>query len=130
MSTGLLFFAARVEQVITQEPKLKMPAFAFDVTDWSHIEPTEQRGDTGVAHWRTRQFGTIRVRMVDYSPGYAADHWCAKGHILLCLDGELVTEVQGAPAVTLRPGMSYQVGDDAQPHRSSTTVGARLFIVD
>jgi hypothetical protein len=26
--------------------------------------------------------------------------------------------------------MSYQVADDAEPHMSRTTTGARLFIVD
>jgi len=102
----------------------------FGTTDWSRIEPTEHRGETGVATWRTLQLGEIRVRMVAYSPGYLADHWCSKGHILLCLEGELHTELQDGRRFTLRPGMSYQVADDAEPHRSSTEVGARLFIVD
>ncbi|HET9577766.1 MAG TPA: DHCW motif cupin fold protein, partial [Usitatibacter sp.] len=66
----------------------------FGTTDWSSIEPTEHRGTSGVALWRTRQFGAIRVRMVDYSPGYVADHWCDKGHILLCVKGELHTELR------------------------------------
>ena len=83
-----------------------------------------------MALWRTCQFGGLRVRMVDYSPGYKADHWCAKGHILLCLDGELHTELQDGRIFVLRPGMSYQVADGAEPHRSFTTTGARLFIVD
>jgi hypothetical protein len=68
--------------------------------------------------------------MVTYSPGYLADHWCAKGHILLCLDGELHTELADGRTVVLRPGMSYQVADDAAPHRSSSPAGATLFIVD
>jgi hypothetical protein len=68
--------------------------------------------------------------MVEYSPGYAADHWCSRGHVLLVLEGELVTELQDGRVVRLAPGMSYQVADDAAPHRSSTRVGARLFIVD
>jgi quercetin dioxygenase-like cupin family protein len=75
-------------------------------------------------------FGNIRVRMVEYSPGYEADHWCAKGHILLCLEGELHTELGDGRWFTLRPGMSYQVADGAEPHRSSTRTGAKLFIVD
>lgn len=102
----------------------------FGVTDWSSVEPSEHPGDTGVAHWRTREFGEIRVRMVDYSPGYLADHWCERGHILLCLEGELVTELSDGRTVTLTPGMSYQVADNAEAHRSSTESGARLFIVD
>lgn len=102
----------------------------FATTDWSKIAPTEHRGVSGVAHWRTMNFGEIRVRMVDYSPGYLADHWCSKGHILLCLEGELHTELDDGRTFTLSPGMSYQVADQAEAHRSSTTRGARLFIVD
>ena len=102
----------------------------FGTTDWSTVEPTEHPGETGKAIWRTRQFGPIRVRMVDYTPGYLADHWCEKGHILLCLDGELVTELKDGRVTTLRPGTSYQVAAGAEPHRSRTATGARLFIVD
>jgi very-short-patch-repair endonuclease len=102
----------------------------FQVTDWSRIERTEHRGEQGVAHWRTQQLGRIRVRMVEYSPGYLADHWCRKGHVLLCLEGELHTELADGRRFTLTPGMSYEVADNAEPHRSSTPTGARLFIVD
>ena len=102
----------------------------FATTDWSAIAPTLHRGAGGQAIWRTRQFGTIRLRMVEYTPGYVADHWCTKGHILLCLDGELHTQVQDGRTFLLRPGMSYQVADNAEPHRSSTEIGAKLFIVD
>jgi quercetin dioxygenase-like cupin family protein len=107
-----------------------MEGIPFGTTDWSSITPTEHRGETGMALWRTRQFGGIRVRMVDYSPGYRADHWCSKGHILLCLEGELRTELQDGRIVVLTAGTSYQVGDDAEPHRSFTATGARLFVVD
>ena len=102
----------------------------FGTTDWSAVEATEHPGDSGTATWRTRRFGAIRVRMVRYSPGYVADHWCSKGHILLCLDGELHTELQDGRRFVLTPGTSYQVADDAEPHRSSTPTGATLFIVD
>jgi len=102
----------------------------FGTVDWRTVESTEHPGETGVAHWRTRQFGDIRVRMVDYSPGYVADHWCEKGHILLCLEGTLYTELRDGRLVTLTPGMSYQVADGAQSHRSRAPDGARLFIVD
>ena len=109
---------------------MQLSDIPFGTTDWSRIEPTAHPGETGVAHWRTQQFGSMRVRMVEYSPGYRADHWCRKGHILLCLDGELHTELADGRIFTLTPGMSYQVADDAEPHRSSTDAGARLFIVD
>jgi quercetin dioxygenase-like cupin family protein len=83
-----------------------------------------------VAIWRTRDFSGIRVRMVEYSPGYRADHWCSKGHILLVLSGELETELADGRVVRLCAGQSYQVADGAEAHRSSTAAGATLFIVD
>src|SRR5262245_17829213 len=109
---------------------MKITNIPFGITDWSAIEPTEHKGETGVAHWRTRNFGDIRVRLVEYSPNYLADHWCEKGHILLCLEGELHTELQDGRRVTLTPGMSYQVADNAEPHLSYTELGAKLFVVD
>jgi quercetin dioxygenase-like cupin family protein len=102
----------------------------FDTTDWSTIPPTEHPGERGMALWRTRQLGAVRVRMVEYTPGYEADHWCSKGHVLLCLEGELTTLLADGRRFVLRPGMSYQVADGAEPHRSSTAVGAKLFVVD
>src|SRR3990167_3234155 len=102
----------------------------FGMTDWSLIEASEHAGETGMAYWRTQVFGAIRVRMVDYTPGYLADHWCQKGHILLCLEGELHTELADGRRFVMTPGMSYQVAEQAEAHRSSTTTGARLFIVD
>lgn len=102
----------------------------FGVTDWAAIGPTEHPGEHGTAYWRTCTFGALRVRMVEYSPGYLADHWCHKGHVLLCLEGELHTELEDGRVFVLKPGMSYQVADGAEAHRSSTAVGARLFVVD
>jgi hypothetical protein len=102
----------------------------FGTTDWSKVERTEHRGEAGMAYWRTLTFGGIRVRMVEYTPGYLADHWCSKGHILLCLEGELHTELADGRKFVLTPGISYQVADNAEPHRSSTRTGAKLFIVD
>ena len=109
---------------------MQMSGIPFGITDWSAVERTEHKGVTGSAFWRTRYFGDIRVRMVEYTPGYLADHWCVKGHVLLCLEGELHTELEDGRIFTLRPGMSYQVADQAEPHRSHTAVGAKLFIVD
>jgi hypothetical protein len=102
----------------------------FGITNWQQIKPTEHAGETGMAYWRTRVFSGIRVRMVEYTPGYLADHWCTKGHILLCLEGELETELADGRKFVLTPGVSYQVADQAEAHRSSTTKGAKLFIVD
>jgi hypothetical protein len=103
----------------------------FGVTDWDAVEKTMHTGETGVAYWRTKNFGAIRVRMVEYSANYLADHWCSKGHILFCLSGELKTELADGRVFVLKPGMSYQVADNAEAHKSSTGVsGASLFIVD
>jgi hypothetical protein len=109
---------------------MQITKLPFGLTDWAAIEPTEHPGESGVALWRTQNFGPIRVRMVEYSPGYRADHWCEKGHILLCLAGEMETELQDGRRFQLRPGISYQVADRAEAHRSSSATGVTLFIVD
>lgn len=109
---------------------MEMKNIPFGLTDWSQIPSTEHPGETGTAFWHTQQFDTIRVRMVEYSPGYLADHWCKKGHILLCLEGELFTELADGRKFVLKPGISYQVADHAEPHRSYTPTGVKLFIVD
>ena len=102
----------------------------FGITNWAEIPTTRHIGDQDYALWRTQQFDAIRVRMVEYSENYLADHWCSKGHILLCLEGELHTELDNGHSFTLTAGMSYQVADQAEAHRSPTSKGAKLFIVD
>ena len=77
-------------------------------------------GSEGLAMW------VVGIRVVDYTPHYLADHWCEKGHILYCLQGQLETELADGRRFVLKPGMSYQVADGAEPHRSSTAVGAKL----
>jgi hypothetical protein len=109
---------------------MHMQNLPFGITDWNAVEVTEHPGISGRALWRTCQFDTIRVRMVEYTPGYVANHWCEKGHILLCLEGRLETELADGRRFVLLAGMSYQVADQAEAHRSSTDIGAKLFIVD
>ncbi len=109
---------------------MKIADVPFGVTDWASVPATEHPGETGVALWRTRDIGNIRVRMVEYSPGYLADHWCERGHVLLVLEGELTTELKDGSVHVMKPGQSYQVADGVAPHRSRTAGGARLFIVD
>jgi hypothetical protein len=109
---------------------MKIRDLPFGTVDWSEVESTSHAGTRGEARWRTRQFGEVRVRMLDYSAGYEADHWCSKGHFLLCLEGELDTELADGRTFKLLPGMSYHVADGAEAHRSSTHNGARLFVVD
>jgi hypothetical protein len=98
--------------------------------DWASVEQVTHLGKTGVAHWRTKEIGNVRVRMVDYSKGCLADHWCSKGHVILLLEGELVTELKDGRTFVLKPGMGYHVADGESPHRSRTDAGAKLFIVD
>jgi hypothetical protein len=110
---------------------MKLPTTAFTVTDWAAIEPIIHPGETGQATWRTVMAGDIRIRRVDYSAGYLADHWCDRGHVLFVLTGELDCELKDGRTFKLTPGMSYHVSDFGDPaHRSSTTDGASLFIVD
>jgi quercetin dioxygenase-like cupin family protein len=109
---------------------MKIQDVPFCFTDWSQITPTQHPGETGLALWRTLETGNIRVRMVEYSPGYMADHWCERGHVLLVLEGELITELKDGRQFKLTAGTSYQVADDVAPHRSHTETGAILFIVD
>ena len=118
---------------------MRIADIPFGTTDWAAVEATDHPGALvdgkhGTARWRTRHFGPpenrVRVRMVEYSPGYMADHWCSKGHFLLCLEGRLDTELADGRRFTLVPGMSYQVADAAESHRSGSAIGARLFIVD
>jgi hypothetical protein len=109
---------------------MKIEQVPFGVTDWSAVPKTEHPGETGAAYWRTVETGNIRVRVVEYSPGYLADHWCSRGHVLYVLGGELVTDLKDGRSVTLQPGQSYQVADGEEPHRSRTASGATLFIVD
>lgn len=113
---------------------MKLSSIPFCTTDWNQIVPTEHPGEIGVALWRTQHFGDasqpVRVRIVEYSPGYVADHWCKKGHVLFCLEGELHTLLEDGRKFVLTPGMSYQIADNAEAHQSSTSVGAKLFIVD
>lgn len=109
---------------------MKIEDVSFSTTDWSRVTPTEHPGESGKAFWRTLEVGNIRVRMVEYTPGYVADHWCERGHVLLVLEGELVTELRDGRKFVLRPGVSYQVADGGGAHKSVSPLGARLFIVD
>lgn len=102
----------------------------FQAIDWSNIPRSEHKGETGVAYWQTIQFEGIRIRSVEYSEGYVADHWCTKGHIVHCLDGDFISEFSDGRKTVLTKGMSYVVSDDLSSHRSSTEHGVKLLIID
>lgn len=102
----------------------------FQTIDWSLVPKTEHKGAQGVAYWQTLQFDGLRIRIVEYSPGYLADHWCQKGHIVHCLEGEVVNEQEDGARSILTPGMSYVVSDDLSSHRSTTKTGVKLLIID
>jgi quercetin dioxygenase-like cupin family protein len=110
---------------------MQLPQSPFTAVDWSAVPVTTHPGETGEATWRTLNVGDMRLRRVDYSPGYLADHWCDRGHVIFVLEGELVSELKDGRRNVLTAGMSYHVSDHGDPaHRSSTPVGAKLFIVD
>jgi len=102
----------------------------FQTIDWTTIPKTEHAGESGIAYWQTVQFGGIRVRLVEYTAGYLADHWCTKGHIVHCLDGEFTSELQNGETYKLFKGMTYLVSDEVSSHRSVTANGVKLLIID
>jgi len=109
---------------------LKILNIPFQAIDWSSVEKTEHPGETGTATWRTIQFNGLRLRLVEYSPGYIADHWCQKGHVVYCIEGEFVSELGTGEKFLLTKGMSYVVSDDLSTHRSISSGGVKLLIID
>lgn len=109
---------------------MDLTSFPFQTLDWSSVTKEEHKGETGTAYWQVQMMNNVRVRMVEYSAGYKADHWCSKGHIILCLEGEMNTELQDGRIMNLTKGMCYFVGDNNEAHRTFTTTGCKLFIVD
>ncbi|QOG01810.1 DHCW motif cupin fold protein [Flavobacterium sp. MDT1-60] len=106
---------------------LKIP---FQTVDWTQILKTEHAGETGTAFWQTIQLGSLRIRKITYSENYAADHWCQKGHIVHCLEGEFISELENGQKFNLSKGMTYVVSDDLSSHRSITAKGVELLIID
>ena len=102
----------------------------FQITNWDLIPKVIHKGEKGEATWRTMQFEGLRIRMVEYSAGYLADHWCTKGHIIYCIKGEMISELADGSKHILKEGMTYEVTDDASSHRSQTDGGVQLLIID
>jgi hypothetical protein len=102
----------------------------FQTIDWTTIPRTEHQGENGVAYWQALQFPGLRIRIVEYNKGYLADHWCEKGHIVHCLEGEFVSELKDGAHFVLTKGMTYVVSDDLSSHRSRSENGVKLLIID
>lgn len=107
-----------------------MSNLLFETYDWSTISKTEHPGETGTSYWQTIQRDGLRVRVVEYSAGYLADHWCTKGHIVHCLEGTFTSQIQNGDAIALSKGMMYIVSDEKSSHRSASETGATLLIID
>jgi hypothetical protein len=102
----------------------------FQTIDWESVPITEHKGENGTAYWQTIQFPGLRIRIVEYSKGYLADHWCQKGHIVHCLEGEFVSELQDGKEFKLSKGSTYMVSDGLSSHRSYTKEGVKVLIID
>jgi len=109
---------------------MKETSLSFQAIDWTKVPRTEHPGDPGMSHWRTLQLPGLRIRVVEYSPGFVADHWCQKGHIVHCLEGEFINEQENGDRTVMTKGMTYVVSDGLSSHRSRTEGGAILLIVD
>ncbi len=109
---------------------MAMSEIPFQTIDWESIPKTRHDGETGLSYWRTLEFGGLRIRIVEYSAGYLADHWCQKGHVVYCLEGEFVTELEKGEKFLLKKGMSYVVSENVSSHRSISKDGVKLLIVD
>ena len=110
--------------------KMSNEGIPFQIIDWTLIPKAEHKGEKGLSFWQTLQLHGLRIRIVEYSKGYLADHWCKKGHIVHCLDGEFVSELQDGGRFRLKKGMTYVVSDDLSSHRSTTENGVKLLIID
>ncbi len=110
---------------------MKIQNVPFTITDWEKIKPVEYKGEFGSSFWRIFESGNIRVRIVEYSPGFKSDHYCSRGHILLVLEGELYIKLKDEQTFLLVQGKSFQAEDDENnPHLAYTEKGAKVFIVD
>ena len=107
-----------------------MSNIPFQSIDWSGIEKVEYMGERGTATWQTIQFDGLRIRLVEYSIGYLADHWCRKGHIVHCLEGEFISELETGEHIKLTKGETYVVSDELSSHRSVSEAGVKLLIID
>jgi uncharacterized cupin superfamily protein len=110
---------------------MTLPKMPFTITDWSELPATRIQGQQGYTEWRAQDFGAIRVRLSEYSPGYVADGFCDTGHVLYVIEGEVEVELKDGRRFKMTPGQSFSVSDfgDAA-HRCSSVHGAKFFVVE
>lgn len=109
---------------------MKIESFPFQAISWTSVPLEEYKGETGTYYTQQLMMSDIRVRMIEYSTDFKADHWCTKGHVLLCLEGELDILLKDGRKMKLLKDMSLFIGDENEPHFISTAIGCKLFIVD
>ena len=102
----------------------------FQAINWDSIDTTEHKGETGTFLRKVLQFEGLRIRIVEYSKGYLAHHWCKKGRFVHCLEGEFISELENGGFYRLSKGMSYIVSDNLSSHRSFSRDGVKLLIID
>jgi quercetin dioxygenase-like cupin family protein len=117
----------KLKQWVMERNKMNIP---FQLIDWNKISKEEHKGATGNSFWQTLQYDGLRVRIVEYSAGYLADHWCKKGHIVHCLEGEVLNELENGDKHLLKTGMTYIVSDEMSSHRSVAKEKVKLLIID
>jgi hypothetical protein len=116
--------------ILYKNKTMRFENIPFQAINWTVIAKTEHKGETGIAWWQTMQFSGLRIRLVEYSKNYMANHWCEKGHIVYCLEGEFLSELQNGEQFRLSKGMGYVVSDDLSSHRSISAGGVKLLIID
>ncbi|MEK6650499.1 MAG: DHCW motif cupin fold protein [Bacteroidota bacterium] len=109
---------------------MELTNITFRTIDWDNVPREEHPGETGTSTWRVVKEGNVRVRIVEYSAGFLADHWCQKGHVVHVLEGEFASELKDGRAFSMTRGMTYVVADGEEAHRSRSVNGVRLLIVD
>ncbi len=102
----------------------------FQITTWDDVPTTVLNGTSGTATMRIQQLGDLRIRMIEYSANYLADHWCELGHLVFVLEGELINELKDGATTVMKAGSSYAVSDGLSSHRSRTVAPVRLLVVD
>ena len=100
-------------------------------TDWSSLVSESVEGLSGNSRSKSIKYGNIRMRTMEYSPGFEADHWCPRGHIIFVLEGEITIKLKDETEQKISKGMSFICGDnETNPHMVYSKKGAFVIIID